>query len=252
MHILKQLSTKKGRDEAGLFSIEGEKFISEIPHNVPVKRYIISQSYAEMQAGTLPNYKARAPVEIIADKIFARYADTQTPQGIAAICEKPAPAQLSDFSKKDIFLLFCENVQDPGNIGTLIRTAAAAGAHGIILSNGCADMYNPKTLRATAGAAFRLPIITDISTMGTLPRLKAQGIALYAAHPHDGNAPYNIDMKKGLCILIGNEAHGLSNEALRLADARLCLPMAQASESLNASAAGSILLYEVLRQRSYC
>jgi TrmH family RNA methyltransferase len=253
MHILKQLKTKKGRDETGLFIVEGSTFVAEIPADWPVVRYIFSEGYAAKHGAEVTLYKNRAPVQILRDALFESYAPALTPQGIVAVC-KQKKYKINDFppagsvDEGNPFLILGENLQDPGNIGTLIRTAAAAGARGMLLTAGSADVYSPKVQRAAAGAALRLPVVTDVSLAATCARFEHK-LPLYAAHPRGDVLPYDLDMKKGFVLLIGSEAHGLSDEALAMADALVRLPMADESESLNASVAGSILLYEAVRQR---
>ena len=251
MHILKQLSTKKGRDETKLFVVEGENAVAEIPDHQVVKRYVFSQSYANTHVLQVSHYQKRAPIEILGDAVFVRYSDTKNPQGITAICEMAIQGHYSALIKNDSFLILGETLQDPGNVGTLIRTAAAAGAQGVLLTAGSADIYNPKTLRAAAGAVLRLPVFTGIDAVKFLTFLQSEGIHRYAAHPRGKDLPYHVDMKKGLCLLIGNEAHGLSDTVLSHANAQIRLPMSNETESLNASTAGAVLLYEVLRQRHF-
>ena len=252
MHILKQLRMKKGRDETGLFVVEGEKFVREIPVGWEVVRYVFSQGFVDgaaaqpERAAFIARCRGVAAVEILRDSVFASYVDTLTPQGVAAICRQRRWSRDGLWGQT---LLLCESLQDPGNVGTLIRTAAAAGVSGVMLTAGSADVYSAKVQRAAAGAALRLPVIGDVVLEEVLAEVKARGMSVYAAHPHGGVAPYALDMRGAFCLLIGNEAHGLSDEALRHADAKVCLPMANATESLNAAAAGSILLYEAVRQR---
>lgn len=178
------------------------------------------------------------------DKRFASLSDTINPQGIFAVCEKRT-FTLHDKS----FLLLGERLADPGNIGTLIRTAAAAGACGVILSEGSGDIYNPKVIRAAAGAFLRIPVIDSADFPKLIPQLKTEGLTFLAAHLQGAVLPYSLDLRGNLGILIGNEAHGLSDEVSALADFRVKLPMQAGVESLNASVAGGLLLYEVVRQR---
>jgi len=175
-------------------------------------------------------------------------SDTVSPQGIMAVCEKRS-FTLDDISGENPFLLIGERLSDPGNIGTLIRSAAAAGASGVILSVGSGDIYNPKVVRAAAGATLRIPIIEGADLLELIPSLKRQGIAILAAHLKGAVLPYEVDLRQSLGILIGNEASGLSEEISALSTACIKLPMAPDVESLNASVAGGILLYEVVRQR---
>jgi len=246
MRELKHLKSKKGRSETGLFLVEGEKFVAEIPSHWEIQRYVMATRFAEGR--DLASYKHRAPVEIVRDSLFDILADTVTPQGIIAVC-KQKQHQLDQLPAPSGFILIGECLNDPGNIGALIRTAAAAGAAGVILSTGSGDIYNPKVLRAAAGAVLRIPVITDVSLPDAIGRLKQAGYAIYAAHPRGDTLPYSLDLRGGFCWLVGSESHGLSDAAAAMADALVRLPMAGEVESLNASVAGSILLYEAVRQR---
>ncbi|MCL2365069.1 MAG: RNA methyltransferase [Defluviitaleaceae bacterium] len=252
MHILKQLKIKKGRDDSGLFVVEGIKFVTEIPADWHIVRFILSEKFVADVKNTalIARCKGIAPMEILRDAVFASYVETQTPQGIAAVCRQRVYT-LDDFASAtpDGFFLLGENLQDPGNVGTLIRTAAAAGAAGVIFTTGSADIYGAKVQRAAAGAALRMPMVGEVTTAEALKWLAAQNIPLYAAHPRGDTLPYTLDMKKRFCLLIGNEARGISEEASAGVDTFVRLPMAENNESLNAATAGSILLYEVVRQR---
>jgi len=234
--------------------VEGEKLVAEIPVNSThlnsrkIHAYICAESWQKNVSFPF----AQAPVITVSDSRFASFSDTVTPQGIMAVCEKRM-YHLSDLfgenSLQNPFLVIGERLSDPGNIGTLIRTATAAGASGVILSEGSGDIYNPKVIRASAGAIFRIPVIEGANLGEIIPGLKQQGVNLLAAHLQGAVLPYDLDLKGSLAILIGNEAHGLSDEISNLADFRVKLPMAPDVESLNASVAGGILLYEVVRQR---
>jgi len=246
---LKQLKTKKGRDESGLFIIEGEKFVQEIPSNWNVTQYVIANRYAT--AHDISLYESRANCTIVRDSIFDSLADTVSPQGILAVCEQKI-FTLSNLLDRHIaphFILLGENLNDPGNIGALVRTAAAAGADGVMLTAGSGDIYNPKVLRAAAGAVLRLPIVTNADLAQTISLLCNKNIPIYAAHPRGEKSPYELDLRNNFCLLVGNESHGISETAAGLAQALVMLPMANNTESLNASIAGSILMYEAVRQR---
>jgi len=242
---IKKLKTKKGRDESGLFIVEGEKFVSEIPEPWIIRQYAMSQRFVDTH--DISMYKKRARCEIVRDSIFDGISDTVSPQGILAVCEKKHWELSNELFKSGSFFLMGENLNDPGNIGTLIRTATAANAEGVILTSG--EIYNPKVIRASAGAVFRLPIITNIILKEAVTILKSQNVQIYATHPRGAVFPYSLDLTKRFCLLIGNESHGISDEAISFADARVSLPMSECVESLNASTAGSILLYEAVRQR---
>jgi len=242
----RHLKTKKGRDDSGLFIIEGEKFVSEIPEDWEIIRYIFSQHYAST-SGMTP-YHNKAPVEVVRDSLFCGMSDTKSPQGIMAVVKQKHYA-MHDITSKCGFILYGESLNDPGNIGTLIRTATAAGATGMILGKNSGDMYNPKVLRASAGAVLRLPVVTNADLEKTIDCLRQLDYSIYATVVDGDILPYNLDLRNNFCYLVGNESHGLTSQAIALSDAKVCLPMARDMESLNASVAGGILLYEALRQR---
>lgn len=246
LSTLKPLKTKKGRDELGLFIVEGESFVLEIPPEYEICQYVFSKKFVENHS--LSPFKNRGPIEIVKDSIFEKLSDTVSPQGIMAVCKK-INWNINDMIKPNGFILLGENLNDPGNIGALIRTAAAAGASGVILTQGSGDIFNPKVLRAAAGAALRIPIVTNANTNETCEILKQANFAIYAAHLNGTVLPYSLDLTGSFCMMIGNESHGLTQTAASHANKLVYLPMKNDTESLNASVAGSILMYEAVRQR---
>ena len=248
MKKVEALKTKKGRDKAKQFIIEGKKLVGEIPSDWTICFYVCSEAFLEEYDVSL--FNDRAPCVPVSAQTFAKLTDTVTPQGILAVCEQ-REFFLSDMLREECFLLMGECLSDPGNIGTLVRTALAAGADGVILSEGSVEIYNPKVLRASAGAVLRIPTVTDADINEVIPLLRQQDICIYAAHPNGNALPYATDMRRSCCLLIGNEAHGLSDGICGIVDALVRLPMPGFAESLNASVAGGILMYEVVRQRLY-
>jgi len=248
---MKYSALKKSRDKHGIFIVEGEKFVTEIPKNFQIVKYIVSKSYKQkaQEQKSLAILESRAELEVVLDSVFEGLSDTVTPQGIMAVCKK-INRRLADILpnlKAAGFILLCENLSDPGNVGTLIRTAAAAGAAGVVLTSGSADMYNPKVIRASACAALRLPIVCNVSLSESLEALKS--VPVYAADPYGDSPPCNLNLVAPFTLIIGNEARGLTKEARSAADALIKLPMVNETESLNASIAGSIIMYEAVRQR---
>jgi TrmH family RNA methyltransferase len=244
--LLKQLKSKKGRDENKKFIVEGATLVQEIPLEWRVYMFACSETYAENN--DLLAFKNRADITVYRDSVFNGFSDTATPQGVLAVCEQKEYA-MRELIKPGGFYLFGENISDPGNIGTLIRTGLASGLDGIVLSRGSGEIYNPKVIRASAGALFRVPVATDVKMIDVIHLCKSYNIPVYAAHAHGGVYPYSLDLKNNFAFLIGNETHGISDEARVLADALVHLPMPGNAESLNASVAGSVLLYEAVRQR---
>lgn len=242
------LGTAKGRKKTGLFIVEGYKSIKEIDSNWDIE-CIIYTSGAESNEESkklIDGYKSLW----VDEKVFGHLSDTMTPQGIMAVV-KQQTYEIKDLmsEKCNPFVVMMDKVQDPGNIGTIIRTADAAGATGIVMSKGCADLFSPKVVRATMGSLFHIPIMIKQDMEDMIPRLKGEGLKIYAAHLEGATYPYELPLADSVAILIGNEGSGLDKEVADKADAYVKLPMVGRSESLNASVAASILAYEVLRQR---
>ena len=186
------------------------------------------------------------PYEEVSDDAFDSVAETVTPQGVLALVKMPehTAAELSGSGKN---LLLLETLQDPGNLGTILRTAEAAGIGGIILSADSVDAFSPKTVRATMGAVFRVPFVYVSDFAQTVLGLKENGYTVYAAHLQ-GSVPYDEPDYKGSCaVMIGNEGNGLSDEATALADVRIRIPMEGKAESLNAGVAAALMMYELRR-----
>jgi len=242
----KSLQASKGRKRFGEFIVEGNKFVLDIPESWEVLNTIFSESYAEKNSEAV--YHAAFPI-ILKDSIFNALSDAVTPAGIMAVV-KMKEYVLSDMLScpKKFIILVC-NLQDPGNMGTIIRTANATGASGVIVSPDSADIWSSKVVRGTAGSIFNLPIVVkDIEFAAA--ELKARGIELIATDVKASISPYQADFTKPLALMIGNESKGLSAEMLALSDVKVRLPMSAQVESLNASVASGVLMYEVLRQRN--
>ncbi len=241
-----KLKNKKYRDELGLFVLEGEKFVRELPDDWHVEEFVFSEEFSKnVDMGW---YKNRASVNVVSDGVFKTLSDTVTPQGVLCVCKQKS-VTLDFIENENAFMVIGECMRDPGNLGTLIRTADAANCIGVILSKGSVDVYNPKVLRATAGSIFHLPIITDVNLFELIPKLKQLKINIVAAHLKGSKLPYELNLKKSCAILIGNEGSGLTDEISNQATELVKIPMPGQSESLNASVATGILLYEVVRQR---
>ena len=223
--------------------VEGEKYVLEIPIKWKIVKYIITEHFAD--TNDLSLFSNRAPVDIVNDNMFKRYSDTVTPQGIIAIV-KQKTYEIDDVLEKSLILIG-ENLQDPGTIGTLVRTIAATGSSLILTKDSC-DIYNQKVVRASAGAIFRLPFIVNIDIKNIIELLKQRNIKIIASNPRNGS--FLCDMKQPCAIIIGNESRGLTDSTISLADEIITLPMANETESLNAGIAGSVILYEAIRQRT--
>lgn len=245
-----QLQTKaKARKEQGLFVTEGIKMYREVPGERLVKTYVSESFYAQEEHRRLLKGVPEEAVEILADHVFEAAADTKTPQGILCLV-KQKEYDLGEILKGEApLLLLLEDIQDPGNLGTIFRTAEGAGVNGIIMSSQTADIYNPKTIRSTMGSLYRMPFLR-VKTFGpVMEELKKRQIYTYAAHLK-GSTDYAVqDYRKGTAFMIGNEGNGLSEEMTGQADILIKIPMEGNLESLNAAIAAAILMYEARRQR---
>ncbi len=187
--------------------------------------------------------------EVVKDEVFVRMSDTKTPQGILGILRQPSYGLQDLLQGERTLLLVLENIQDPGNLGTMLRTSEGAGVTGVIMNGGCADIFMPKAVRATMGSIFRMPFYVAQDFRQTLLELKQQEITLYAAHLKGSFDYDSFPYAGGTAFLVGREGGGLTDEAAALADAYVRIPMAGKLESLNAAMAAGILMYEASRQR---
>ena len=243
---IKKLKEKKYREEYNEFIIEGIKMIEEaISENVKIKSIIICDDCKSQ--GAIPNelmYEiAKLNCIYVAEKVFNTITDVINPQGIMAIVEKPKLEEIN-YSESNFLLL--DNIQDPGNLGTILRTADSLDMKQIIVSKGTADAYNLKVVRSTMGAIFRVKIIEVQSLNKIVKEMKKHKIKVYATDLQTDKSIYDVDYEKS-AIVIGNEANGVSKEVLEEASQRIKIPMLGKTESLNAAVATSIILYETFR-----
>ena len=261
------IKSKKARDEQGLFVTEGIKIFSE----TPMDRVEAVFATAEF-AGEHPEMISRIPagtecvLDVRADR-FAGLSDTKSPQGIIAVVRKKkytlpdilgkagsgridSETDMDAVRRAAPLIVVLENLQDPGNAGTILRTAEAAGVSGVILTEGSVDLYNPKVIRSTMGCIFRMPHLVVKSADELLPELRAAGITTYAAHLRGSISHFEGDYTGGTAFFIGNESRGLSDELSGKLDVLMKIPMSGKVESLNAAMAAGILMYEAKRQRT--
>ena len=218
----------------------------EIPKDRILEVYV-TEAFEERYRENLIGY----PYEVIEDRIMRSLSDTKTPQGILAMVRRQETS-LSDLLNKDkpqAFLLL-ENLQDPGNLGTMLRTAEAAGMTGVIVDRRSVDPYNTKVIRSSMGAILRLPLLECDDLGPVCQQMKDAGIRIFAGHL-DGESLYRSDFCVSCAFLIGNEGQGLSPEIMAQADQGIRIPMKGKVESLNAAMAATVLMYELLRQREW-
>ena len=250
---------KKARERKAqrLFVVEGLRAVSEVPGEL-ISAVFCVEDFKENPEGKdfinqLSIKAPNAPLEEVAERVFKSMCDTVTPQGILAV------VKMQDFTMDDVLgagsdksahIVILESLQDPGNMGTIIRTAEGAGATGIIMNNTTVDLYSPKVVRSTMGSIFRVPhlIVQDLGA--TVKTLEDQyNVAVYAAHLKGYRNYDEMDFTSPIAFMIGNEGNGLTDEISQLATSYLKIPMEGQLESLNASVAASILMYETSRQR---
>lgn len=257
-HIINLNKKTKERKSSKEFVVEGIRMVKEAPKERIVKVYV-SENYYKDNEKLILDLINQDKLEIVDNNVFCKMSDTQTPQGIMAVVAMDNKS-LEDIvlvknTDKDLNnhkapLLIClENLQDPGNLGTIIRMAEGAGATGVIMSSNTVDVYNPKTIRSTMGSLYRVPFVYVEDFYETISKLKDLGINTYAAHLKGENVYTGPDFTKATAFLIGNEGNGLTDKASALASQLIKIPMEGEVESLNAAIATTILSYEALRQR---
>lgn len=224
-----------------------------------ISEVYLSESFAlkNVGCGDIADRLKHVAHETVSDDVFRKMSDTKTPQGILCVVRQiqvTLSELLEKSQDKSPFFIILEDIQDPGNLGTILRTGEGAGVDGVILSSGTVDIYNPKTIRSTMGSLFRVPVIYEKDLGAAMDRLKAGDIRIYAAdpdaaHPEGGKDYDCCDYTRGTAFLIGNEGNGLSEKAAGQADIKIRIPMKGQVESLNAAVAAAVLLYEAYRQR---
>ncbi len=237
---IKSLKQKKIRDSECVYTVEGRKSVNDaIASGSDICLVAVSVSYNN-EFGT-----PECDAIIVKDELFSALCDTKTPQGIIAVIRK---SDTNEFIPKKNFYVYCDNIQDPGNLGTIIRTADAAGFGGVLLSPDCVDVYNPKVVRSSMGSFFNIPKITDYS-YDKLFALKENGFRLLCgALTEDAVAYTEADLTPPAVIVIGNEGNGVSADILRECQ-HIIIPIYGKAESLNAAVAAAIIMYEAKRRQ---
>lgn len=245
-NLINLIQKSKVRREQQVFITEGVKMFLEAEEH-KIKEVYVSASFFEK--GTVREKLEKCNYEVLSDELFKKVSDTQTPQGVLCVMEQ-YHYELEDlFQKKNPLLLILEDIQDPGNLGTMVRTAEGAGIDGIIMTKGTVDIYNPKTIRSTMGSVYRMPFLYTDDLLDIMKKLKERNVKLYAAHLKGNEFYHQMDFKGASAFLIGNEGNGLKEETAAAADVYMKIPMEGKVESLNAAVASVILMYEAARQR---
>jgi TrmH family RNA methyltransferase len=240
------MEKRRQREEEQAFVVEGVRLVEEgISAGWQAELVLFSGDLSERGQASLDRFASLGVETLeVAPRLMESVAGTETPQGLLAVFHRqtlPLPDRLN-------FALITDNLRDPGNLGTLLRSAAAAGVQAVLLSHGTTDAFAPKVLRAGMGAHFHLPVLSltwdEIRAM-----CSERGLRVFLAEAAEGAACWDLDLRRPLAMMVGSEAEGASREAKALAYEPICIPMPGKSESLNAAIAASILLFEVVRQR---
>ncbi len=248
------VSKSSERKKQGAFVIEGIRAFREAPPD-RIKTIFVTDAFLEKcrteDAGTIYGIESASCDKYrVSEDVMHRLSDTMHPQGILAVAEMRS-SFVSDMFPQDRppLIIVAERLQDPGNLGTVIRSGEGAGITGLMLAGDTVDPYNPKTVRGTMGSIFRVPVVSCRDIKEAVGLLREHGVTIYAADA-DGVCDYDrADLTAGCAFIVGNEGAGLTDDAKSLADALIRIPMLGSLESLNAAVCASVLMYEAARQR---
>ncbi len=246
-HIVRLASSASFRKREKMFLCEGARLCGDA---VKSGVAVLSAFFSKSAADRYPDFLAETAnkcgdIYILTDSLFKHISDTQSPQGIMLLCAEPERFYDSLDFKNAVALEF---IQDPQNMGTILRSAEAFGLDRVILSKDCCDIFSPKVLRGSMGAVFRQKIMLTDDFYSTVSDMNDCGIKTYAAVPRNGIDIISADFAEGSCILIGNEGKGLTDKALELCSNKITIKMDGNAESLNAAVAASIAMWEMVRR----
>lgn len=247
-NVIQLLAGSRTRKEQKAYVTEGFKLFYEAPQEMIRQVFVSESCYAKLAD---KEKLSRISCEVVSDTVYKKMSDTQTPQGILCVMQKredTLQSLLESFREKTVRLLVLEGIQDPGNLGTMLRTGEGAGIDFILADEKTVDVYNPKVVRSTMGSIFRIPVVYVQDLKAALVLLKDEKITLYAAHLNGKRDYWEENYKERTAVLIGNEGSGLSEEISGLADVLVKIPMCGKIESLNAAVAASLLMYEIIRR----
>lgn len=248
---IRGLHQRSIRDKQGLFILEGPKLLGEaFAKGIDIKDVVVSKTY--LNAGLPASLQSEMhAITVVDDKIFKDLVTTDTPSGIIAIAAKQNYT-LDDLLKgpgRSSLVVVGEAIQDPGNLGTIMRAALAFGATGLILTKGSVDPFNPKVVRGAMGALFSLPFVFDIEADKAISFLKQRGLHVMAFAPLAKEPFWQSDLTRPTALVLGNEGQGLTQSTIESADSVVSIPMSDESESLNVAMCAAVVLFDCSRQR---
>lgn len=235
----------------GWLAVEGPHLVEEALHTARVQSVLVGRKAADKFRNLLEQLPKEAELAQVPDRLFERLAQTENPQGIAALVELPRYDWETIVAQQDVLLLVACGIQDPGNLGTMVRSAQALGATAVMTLEETVSPFNPKAVRASAGAIFRVPLLHDLEAEALFPRVRTAGVHVIAADQKSRVPLCQADLRSSVAILIGREGSGLAPEISREANEHLAIPIRPGPDSLNAAVAASIFLYEAARQRGF-
>jgi TrmH family RNA methyltransferase len=244
----------EGLTRDGWLCGEGPHFLEEAlkpGSRAAVHSVLVSAEAAEKYKPLLDRIPADSELAQIPDRLFHQIAGTRTPQGVAAIVELPAFDLKTIARSRNAVLVIACGLQDPGNIGTIIRSADALGASAVITLSGTVNPLNPKAVRSCVGSIFRMPVFAGLKPETVFRLLRDSGVRILGTDPQSVVALSAVDLRRSIALLVGQEAAGLPDEIAREADELLSIPIRAQADSLNAAMAAGIFLYEVARQRKF-
>ncbi|MTI49518.1 TrmH family RNA methyltransferase [Sporosalibacterium faouarense] len=252
---VKSLHRKKARWKSANYFVEGLKAVEEgLISKADIEFFLYSDALFDINGGCelFDEIKNFENAYNIPDKLLNEISDTENPQGIIAVVKFKLSSLKDVVLKNNNFLVILDELRDPGNMGTIIRTADALGANGIVVTKGCVDVFNPKTIRSTMGSIFHIPLAFEGDIEDIIASLKKEEIKIISTSLESSDYCYNIDFKQDFALIIGNEASGVSDRVIEISDYSTKIPMKGEAESLNAAIASGIVMYEASRQRQDC
>lgn len=252
-HAARLSSSSEYRREQGLFLVEGARLCGDAAKSGMTIRILFFTAQAEEKYGDYLStiHPVAEQVYEVEPHVAALLTETKTPQGIFCVCEMPVRTQGLTHMEFEHHYLALENIQDPANLGAVLRTAEALGIGGVVLAGSCCDVFSPKVLRASMGAVFRLPFFVADDMAAAAERMNARGFVTLAAVPDEkAQKITELRFQKPTVIVVGNEGNGLTEEAIAACSGSVTIPMLGRAESLNASASAAILMWEMMRTKS--
>ncbi len=252
--LVKLQKNTRQRKKSRCFVVEGIKLTREAAQHGKLQKVYIGEQLYQQQWQGCPEQEISTEfggvvVEIVAENIFNQISETVTPQGILGVVQMPEYTLEAILGNKRQLFLMLDNLRDPGNLGTILRTSEGAGMSGVILSKESVDLFNPKVVRSTMGAIFRVPFVYVEDLSETIEKMKGKGISVYGTMMEGSQCYDQVDYQQPVGIVIGNEANGISEEVGQRLTGRIRIPMEGELESLNAAVAAAVVMYEAARQR---